>query len=156
MIWINLIRVLTSLILTSGILIGIGFIVVQYLTNPFANLPPRPTFSEERTGSQITGKSSTPQLSPSPEVAQTAQSILSVEPSPIEDNKTRSLARITWPEGVILRDNPSKNARRIGGVTYNQTVILLETSLDGQWQRVQVEQSGEQGWLKGNNLEPVD
>ncbi|XGB40463.1 MAG: hypothetical protein LVT47_07550 [Cyanobacteria bacterium LVE1205-1] len=39
MIWINLIRVLTSLILTSGILIGIGFIVVQYLTNPFANLP---------------------------------------------------------------------------------------------------------------------
>jgi len=53
MIWINVIRVLTSLMLTSGILIGIGFIVIQYLTNPFANLPPRPTFSEERTGSQI-------------------------------------------------------------------------------------------------------
>lgn len=66
------------------------------------------------------------------------------------------MARITWTEGVILRDNPSKNARRIGGVTYNQTVILLETSPDGQWQRVQVQQSGEQGWLKGNNLEPVD
>lgn len=39
MIWINVIRVLTSLMLTSGILIGIGFIVIQYLTNPFANLP---------------------------------------------------------------------------------------------------------------------
>ena len=62
-------------------------------------------------------------------------------------------AVVTWPEGLSLRSEPSSNADRIGGIGADASIIILEDSADGQWQRVQLPWSGEEGWVKGGNTE---
>lgn len=62
-------------------------------------------------------------------------------------------ARVTWPEGLILRDRPSYNSLRIGGIGYNERVLVLGESSDKVWQRVRVSDSFAEGWVKGGNTE---
>ncbi|MBO1346922.1 MAG: SH3 domain-containing protein [Hormoscilla sp. GUM202] len=60
-------------------------------------------------------------------------------------------ARVTWPLGLILRDRPSYNSLRIGGIGYNERVLVLGESSDKVWQRVRVSDSFQEGWVKGGN-----
>ncbi|MGK7905495.1 MAG: SH3 domain-containing protein [Hormoscilla sp.] len=62
-------------------------------------------------------------------------------------------ARVTWPEGLILRDRPSYNSLRIGGIGYHERVLVLGVSSDKVWQRVRVSDSFQEGWVKGGNTE---
>ena len=62
-------------------------------------------------------------------------------------------ARVTWPEGLILRDRPSYNSLRIGGIGYHERVLVLGESPDKVWQRVRVSDSFQEGWVKGGNTE---
>lgn len=62
-------------------------------------------------------------------------------------------AVVTWPQGLSLRAEPSINAGKIGGIEHNATIIILEDSTDGQWQRVRLPWSGQEGWVKGGNTE---
>jgi len=62
-------------------------------------------------------------------------------------------ARVTWPEGLILRDRPSYNSLRIGGIGYHERVLVLGESSDKVWQRVRVSDSFQEGWVKGGNTE---
>ena len=62
-------------------------------------------------------------------------------------------AVVTWPEGLSLRSEPSINAGRIGGIAADASIIILEDSADGNWQRVRLPWSGQEGWVKGGNTE---
>lgn len=63
--------------------------------------------------------------------------------------------RVTYPEGLILRDAPNTDAAQIGGLGYNQEVVVLEETEDQEWQRVQMA-SGEEGWIRAGNVEPIE
>ena len=61
-------------------------------------------------------------------------------------------AQVTWPQGLSLRAEPSINAGRIGGIAFDETIIILEDSADGKWQRVRVPWSEQEGWVKAGNI----
>lgn len=60
--------------------------------------------------------------------------------------------RVNEPLGLYLRSAPTADANRLGGIVQGEAVTLLETSADGQWQRVRRELDGSEGWVKGGNL----
>ncbi len=163
--WGNLAKFLLSFILASAILIGAGFAILQYLVGRFADLPPRPTFPEEQQSKiQPTPKpilSPSPQFSPidpTPNPTATESPEQAVEtptpsPSPTDSPTDGEPGKISWPDGVILRDGPNADAGRVGGIEYNQPVVVLETSPDGQWQRVRVAGSDQEGWVKAGNVQ---
>ena len=62
-------------------------------------------------------------------------------------------AVVTWPEGLSLRSEPSVDADRIGGIGADATIIILEDSADGKWQRVRLPWNSQEGWVKGGNTE---
>lgn len=60
-------------------------------------------------------------------------------------------AVVTWPEGLSLRAEPSVNAGRVGGIAGDASIIILGTSADGNWQRVRLPWSNQEGWVKAGN-----
>jgi hypothetical protein len=60
--------------------------------------------------------------------------------------------RVTWSSGLSLRADPNSSANRVGGVDYNSELIILETSQDGQWQKVRVANGSQEGWIKAGNI----
>ena len=60
-------------------------------------------------------------------------------------------AKVTWPQGLILRAEPSLNAGRVGGIEFDRTIVILEDTSDNKWQRVQLPWSKQEGWVKGGN-----
>ncbi len=62
-------------------------------------------------------------------------------------------AVVTWPQGLSLRSQPSTNAGKVGGIDANKSIIILEDSADGQWQRVRLPWSNQEGWVKGGNTQ---
>jgi hypothetical protein len=43
----------------------------------------------------------------------------------------------------------------VGGVEYNETVVVLEESADKEWQRVRLEDGSQEGWIKAGNTERI-
>ncbi|MDG2991174.1 SH3 domain-containing protein [Candidatus Synechococcus calcipolaris G9] len=72
----------------------------------------------------------------------------SPEPSPEPDNTT---ARVSYGEGLRIRDRPDRSGEPLGGVSFDEEVILLEQSDDGEWQRIRT-QDGLEGWVLGFGL----
>ncbi|WP_019504899.1 SH3 domain-containing protein [Pleurocapsa sp. PCC 7319] len=64
-------------------------------------------------------------------------------------------AVVTWPQGLSLRAEPSNNAGRVGGVYFDDQIIILEDSADGQWQKVRVPGSNQEGWVKAGNTKRI-
>lgn len=62
-------------------------------------------------------------------------------------------AVVTWPQGLSLRAEPSTNADKVGGIEANTDIIILEDSADGNWQKVRLPLSNQEGWVKGGNTE---
>jgi uncharacterized protein YgiM (DUF1202 family) len=56
-------------------------------------------------------------------------------------------------QGLNLRESPSRDAVRIGGVVANTRITVLEESPDHEWQRVRLEDSGREGWVKAGYTE---
>jgi hypothetical protein len=61
---------------------------------------------------------------------------------------------VTQPIGLIVRQQPSIDAPRIGGVEFNSQVTVLEDNADGSWQRIRV--GSVEGWVKGGNVQRVN
>jgi hypothetical protein len=122
-------------------LLGLGYYAVQRMSA----LPERPVFENERNNT------------PSPSAA---------NPSPTNQTPTEStpspsptdgyLATVSFSSGLSVRDNPSSDAARIGGVEFNQEVVVLEDSSDGDWQRIRSQTSDLEGWVKAGNLKRVN
>ena len=64
-------------------------------------------------------------------------------------------ARVTWEQGLSLRAEPGASGERIGGLDYNQQIIVLEESSDKNWQRVRIADSDREGWIKAGNIEKI-
>jgi hypothetical protein len=72
-------------------------------------------------------------------------------PSPLEPGAYK--ARVIWQQGLSLRAEPSYDAERIGGLDYNQQIVVLEESADKSWQKVRLADGEQEGWIKSGNTE---
>ncbi|MGB7439522.1 MAG: SH3 domain-containing protein [Coleofasciculaceae cyanobacterium] len=136
------------------ILVGGSAATAYYFFTKLAVVPPKPIFPEEvpkdgsvakQEGSQQKPDQNQPQPSTTP--SQPAQPKL--EPGAYK-------ARVTWPEGLSLRDSPSLDANRIGGIAYNREIIIIKDSDDKKWQQIRIPESQQEGWVKAGNVRRVD
>lgn len=143
--WSSITKFLLGSMLGIAILIGSSLLIGYLLLTRLAEPPPKPYFVNEETAtgsSSETKPTSTPAAASDPDAA------------PLEAGAYK--ARVAYSGGLALRDNPSLDAERIGGIDYNQLIVVLGESPDKRWQRVRLESGETEGWIKAGNIEPVD
>ena len=148
-------------ILGIGLIAGItGTLVFAYYTK-MSVLPKKPVFSSapvaETTPDPVEAAIE-PLESTNIEEASEATEPVAIEPEPEPDpplpaNAYR--ATVTWHQGLSLRAEPSIDATRVGGIETKATIIILEDSADGKWQRVRLPWNGQEGWVKGGNTRKI-
>ncbi|MEB3339573.1 SH3 domain-containing protein [Okeania sp.] len=137
-------KFLVGFILAILLLAGASAAAVLYFAAKLTKMPERPIFQNDKP---IVQKAST---SPKPTPTNNTKSKKQLDPGTYR-------ATVVEPIGLILRDTPSKNANRIGGVSYQEKVIVLEESSDKKWQKVRVDDdSNRTGWVSGGNTEKLN
>lgn len=140
----NIFKFLIGVIMAVFILAGAGVATVLFLASSFTRLPERPTFPNDKTANVATAKP----VSQQNKATNNQQDILA--PGSYR-------AKVTEPVGLILRDTPSRDAQRLGGIAYEEELIVLEESSDKLWQRVKVTDGSDRtGWVSGGNTQPID
>ena len=141
-----------ALTLGGGVLIGLYF-MYRVTTHP-----PKPVFPNEKVAAKA---------KKSPQVTTTASPTGATPPKPSETPKSSETtaakplppgtykARVNWSQGLSLRGEPNTQAERVGGLEYNQQVIVLEESADKNWQKVRLADGELEGWIKAGNIERI-
>ena len=151
-------KFLIGFILAIAILIGGGVLASFYFMAKLTQPPPRPIFANDPEAKTSPAASPSPKSSVQPNKSPTP----SPTPTPSQSPASKPLepgsykARVTWSTGLVLRGGPSINAERVGGLAYNETVVVLEQSTDKQWQHVRTESGNRKGWIKSGNIKKID
>ncbi|MEH2241113.1 SH3 domain-containing protein [Nostoc sp.] len=154
--------------LAIAVLVGGGVAVALYFMNRTGMSPAKPVFSndspsvkaqapkatEPRGGKLALKPGTQTQSSPSSTSTPTESPKATPSPKPLPSGAYRG--RVNWAEGLSLRSQPNQEAERIGGVGFNQKIIVLEESEDKAWQKIRLEGSEQEGWVKAGNTEKVD
>ncbi|BAQ64211.1 SH3 domain-containing protein [Geminocystis sp. NIES-3709] len=135
----------------AGIAGGAYFFLTNVAVNPSKHL-----FAEEKSTSEKkeTPKSEKIKQEESPKPEETKAEETPSETEKLPDGAYK--AKVTWSTGLSLRSDASTDAERVGGIDYNTEIIILSTSSDGQWQKVRIPNSGQEGWVKSGNVEKIN
>lgn len=138
-----------------SILASCGAAAGYYFFTKLAIIPPKPVFAEEKPKPKpvATKKTSNPKK---PNVAASSQASPNDSTTSEKLEPGQYLARVTWEEGLSLREEAGLEANRIGGVEYNQKIVVLGESDDKKWQKVRLAEGEQVGWIKAGNIEKVD
>ena len=135
------------------LLVGAGAATGYYFLTKLTTPPPRPVFPEEQPKPKTTAKAKN---STTKKLTSTSLVKPSSTPSPTKLEPGAYKARVSWRDGLSLRAEPSIDANKVGGISYNQRVIVLKESDDKNWQQVRVEDGSQEGWVKAGNIERID
>lgn len=137
--------------LAIAITIGGSVLTGLYFMYRVTTRPPKPVFPDE----QVKAKAKQPAVT-------TVASQTDVTPAkPTETTTTKPLepgtykARVNWSSGLSLRAEPNTDAERIGGLEYNQQIVVLAESPDKNWQKVRLADGDREGWIKAGNIERI-
>lgn len=151
--WSGLAKFVIGFTVALLLLVGAGAATGYYFLTRLTTAPPKPVFPEERPKPKpiAKGKNSNSKKLTSTSLVKPSSTASSekLEPGAYK-------ARVSWREGLSLRSEPSTEASRVGGIPYNQRVIVLKESDDKKWQQIRVEEGTEEGWVKSGNLEKID
>jgi cytoskeletal protein RodZ len=157
MTWSGIGKFLLGIILAIAILIGGSAVLALYFMYKVTTPPPKPVFANETVPAKAQTPPATKPTQPTPSpAAQSAAKPASDESSsanPLEPGEY--IARVTWPQGLILRAEPNLEAEQTGGLENDQRIVVLEESADKKWQRVRLEDGEQEGWVKAGNIERV-
>ncbi|MEM6519778.1 MAG: SH3 domain-containing protein [Cyanobacteria bacterium P01_D01_bin.71] len=141
--------------LTLGIVLALvllsltGVATARYFMAKLSVLPPKPIFENDAA---LQAEAAVPS-----EPAQPAP----VEPlpaaPPVEEMPPGSYAAIVvQPIGLVMRSGPGAEHPQLGGVDYQDKVLVLETDDSGNWIRVRVSETAQEGWVKAGNTQNLD
>lgn len=142
--WSGLFKVFTGLFLAIALLAGGGLLAAQFFIAKLSAPPTKPIYSNDKPVSPVKATLKPKALPDQLDVAEVASKPL---PSGAYEG------RVTQSIGLILRDAPGRDSGQTGGIDYNEKVIVLETSSDGEWQKVKVQSTDKEGWVKAGNTE---
>jgi hypothetical protein len=155
----NIFKFVLGISLAIAVLVGGGVAVALYLMNRTAIAPAKPIFANDAPAVKPKVKAPKPKPSQRPVSTETK---VEATPTPETPEITEELppgaykARVTWSQGLSLRKDPTQDAERTGGVGFNANIVVLEESPDKAWQRIRVEGTNEEGWVKRGNTKQVD
>jgi hypothetical protein len=140
-----------GLTLLTGGVAGIGY----YFLKDMLQSPTKPTFAEEKpkekpkaSKSKTEPKTTTKKETVTTPTPTTTPTVKAEEKLPQGAYK----ATVTWSGGLSLRSEPSIDSERVGGVAYNQELVVLQTSNDGKWQKIRTVDDSIEGWVKAGNV----
>ncbi|MBD2411303.1 peptide-binding protein [Nostoc calcicola FACHB-389] len=165
----GLVKYILGIFLAIAVLVGGGVAVALYFMNRTGIPPAKPIFSNdspsvkaqapkatEAGGKPTPTPGATTESSPNPTSTPTPTESPEATPSPKPLPPGAYRGRVSWAEGLSLRAQPNLDGERIGGVGFNQKIIILEESEDKAWQKIRLEDSGQEGWVKAGNTEKTD
>lgn len=165
----NLAKLILGFVLAIAVLLGTGIAIALYFVNRTGIAPEKPMFANDyppqsqpkntkKTTKSPTKAASKPTTKPTSKPTPTASPTETPTPSPTvtELPPNAYKATVTWSSGLSLRSKPEQEAESVGGVAYNQEIIVLEESPDGKWQKIRVADSNQEGWVKSGNLKKSD
>jgi uncharacterized protein YgiM (DUF1202 family) len=126
-----------------------GVTTARYFMARLSVLPPKPLFEGEQPV-QVSAETppdviATPPVAPPPEATPT--------PSPTpEVNPNAYNAIVIQPIGLVLREGPGTQYPQVGGVDYEEAILVLEEPADQPWIKVRVVSNGQEGWIKAGNI----
>lgn len=147
--------------LAIAILFFTGVSAARYLITRLTAPPPRPVFPNDNPLPEASVPTDSPAPESSPDIPPAAapEVVEAPSPSPIPTPTPSPTlgyqARVVEPIGLILRQDATQESAQIGGVEFNATVEILESSPDGEWQRVRLA-NGQEGWIKAGNTTPLE
>jgi hypothetical protein len=154
------IQFILGFVLGIGLIAGVSGAIILTYYQKMSVLPKKPVFPRATSSESVSvvADDSVDIEPSSDEIEAEADSIeseIEEEAPPAEPKLPPNAYRavVTWPQGLSLRSEPSINAGRIGGIGADATIIVLEDSADGKWQRVRLPWSQQEGWVKGGNTE---
>lgn len=139
-------------LLGVAIIVGSGAATIYYFWTKLSATPARPTFSEERPKATPVAKKAISSTAPKAQVNR--QVTLKSPTKEIPPGAYK--ARVSWSEGLILRDAPGADAARTGGVAFNQEVLVLTESDDKRWQKIRLVDGDLEGWIKSGNTARIN
>lgn len=142
-----------------GFILGVILLVsgsvgaAYYFFNRMASAPPKPVFSETIPAPPI---EETPEPVEEEAVAEGTETEEEEEEEKEDEIPPGAYeAKVTWSSGLSLRSEPDLSASRIGGVAYNEEILILSETDDGVWQKARTK-SGQEAWIKAGNVERLD
>lgn len=137
----GLFQVIFGVMLAIALMLVGGLATARYFMGKLTAAPPKPEFPKVEEPKPAT--SAAPSTPAQPQ-----------KPKEPELPEGAYKARVTWADGLMLRDAPTYEAKSIGGVGYNETLYVIGESDDKAWQKVRV--GSQDAWVKGGNVEKVD
>ncbi|MGB6299340.1 MAG: SH3 domain-containing protein [Rivularia sp. (in: cyanobacteria)] len=153
----NILKTILGVLLAIAILVGSSAALAIYFMNRTSITPPKPVFSNDKAAVKAQATKT-----PTPEGATTAPKPKPTPTKSASEEQEKPLppgaypATVTWPQGLILRAEPEINAERLGGIGFNEKVVVLELSSDKTWQKIRIESSGKEAWVKAGNTKKVE
>jgi len=157
----SLTKFILGFFLAIAVLIGSGVAVALYFINRTGIPPAKPVFANDTPSVKVQAPKATqaggdkPTLTP-PSSTSTPTESPEATPSPKPLPSGAYRGRVSWAEGLSLRSQPNQEAERIGGVGFDQKIIVLSESEDKAWQKIRLEESQQEGWVKAGNTKKVD
>jgi Bacterial SH3 domain len=158
-------KTFTGLLLAAALLAVGSYFAVNYAYNQLTQLPPKPTFPNDnpnfikKNKSKSTGKNITlPQKEDEKLDDGKSGDKPGEKPKAKEEPKLKPLpavafeGRVSYPQGLVLRNSAAQDSGTIGGLEFNETLTVVETSPDGEWQKVRTSKDKE-GWVRGGNIQ---
>jgi Bacterial SH3 domain len=158
----NLLKFILGFLLAIAILLGTGVATALYFMNRTAIPPTKPVFSNDnptqRTQNPKAGEKVATKTKPKPETTPSATPTETpkAEESPKPLPPGAYQGKVTWAQGLSLRAEPKQDAERVGGIAFNQKVVILEESDDKLWQKIRQEDTNQEGWVKAGNTEKLE
>jgi hypothetical protein len=141
---VGLSKFLLGFTLAVAILFGAGVVFTNFVIGRLSSLPARPTFPND-----IQPKSS------AQDAPKAAADGAAKAPEPAAAPAEGYAAKVTQPIGLLVREEPSADSGQIDGIAFEDEVTVLETSSDGEWQKIKTG-NGTEGWVKGGNTEKLN
>lgn len=155
----NFFKFILGFTLAIAVLLGSGITIALYFFNRTTILPEKPIFANDP--SQLKSKKQKINQAKATSTSKPKSNSKSnpkptPKPTPTSLPPGAYLARVTWPQGLSIRAQPALGAKNVGGIPVNQKVIILQTSQDKRWQKIRVEGSSQEGWVKAGNTKRID
>ncbi|OCQ97421.1 peptide-binding protein [Nostoc sp. MBR 210] len=150
----GLLKLILGFILAIAVLLGTGMTVALYFINQTAIPPNKPIFANDNPSlkNQATKEAKDDSvITPEPESTPTPSATPTKSPEKLPPGAYQG--RVTWSDGLSLRAEPNQSAEKVGGVTFNQKIIVLEENPDKTWVKIRTEVSDQEGWVKIGNIE---
>ncbi|MFB2875759.1 SH3 domain-containing protein [Floridanema aerugineum] len=153
----GIVKFLIGFVIAIGLLAGAGVAGALYFITKLTAPPERPVFANERNANKVQPVAAKTQPGAStPTTTEVSNSTPTSETSEKALEPGAYRGRVTWSNGLSIRSNPRPDSERIGGVAYNEVVVVLSESDDKRWVKIRSENGSNEGWVRARNIKRVE